>query len=202
MHLTRHRLAKTVILLLVMAVFGLALSSARTAQVHAAKVRCSASLTYVPNVPVICEQIRYVRETLRLPYQDYVARANDFRDHGCTNPPWRRPSQEHCTKPRPYDSFDWQTDGCTHTPAPENLVFNRPCQLHDFGYSNVGSGLLAKTTYHSAKNRKYVDQRFKDEMYAICKDPRAFLVVGGDYLKCRAVAYGMWKAVRKANPEW
>jgi hypothetical protein len=79
MHLTRHRLAKTVILLLVMAVFGLALSSARTAQVHAAKVRCSASLTYVPNVPVICEQIRYVRETLRLPYQDYVARANGFR---------------------------------------------------------------------------------------------------------------------------
>jgi len=90
----------------------------------------------------------------------------------------------------------------THTPAPQNLVFNRPCQLHDFGYSNVGSGLLAKTTYHSAKNRKFVDQRFKDEMYAICKDPRAFLVVGGDYLKCRAVAYGMWKAVRTANPEW
>src|SRR5687768_15511713 len=132
------------------------------------------------------EQRRYALETLNLHYPEYVARANDFRAKGC----WHCNRPQDCDKPLPYNYFDWTTDGCS-IPGPKlntaRIVFNRPCQLHDFGYRNFGKGLTLERT---EDRRNWIDNRFRDEMYRICRDPRASLPLGG-YANCRGVALVM-----------
>lgn len=140
------------------------------------------------------EQRRYAEETMNLHYPEYVARANDFRAQGCEYPPWD-PKRGKCSKPLPYDSFNWTTDGCSWTPPPARIVFNRPCQLHDFGYRNFGKGL---TLERNEKKRKQIDIRFRDEMYRICRDPRAFVPLGG-LARCRAIALSMFGVVRNGS---
>jgi hypothetical protein len=141
------------------------------------------------------EQLRYAIETMNLHYPEYVDRANDFRAHGCWE--WWLMT---CTKPSPYNHFDWTTNGCSWTPPTALIVFNRPCQLHDFGYRNFGNGLTLERT---ESRRLWIDNRFRDEMYRICQDPRAFLPLGGPF-RCRAMATAMYAVVRVrgGNPPW
>jgi hypothetical protein len=77
------------------------------------------------------------------------------------------------------------------------MVFNRPCQLHDFGYRNFGKGL---TLARNEDMRNVIDDRFRDEMYRICNDPRASLPLGG-YTNCLATASAMYGVVRNGS-DW
>jgi hypothetical protein len=143
------------------------------------------------------EQLQYANETLAMHYPQYVQRADSFRAAGCEQPPWRRGAGTQCHKPPPYDALDWSTDGCSRTPPPARNVFDRPCQLHDFGYRNFGQGL---SLGRSEPMRKAIDVRFRDEMYRTCRDPVAVVPFGG-YARCLLVASAMYAVVRKRN-DW
>jgi hypothetical protein len=167
-----------------MAIVALAASCMLSSTAGAA-VSCSSSLNYKPNVPPQCEQIRYARETSRLTYTDFMARKQDFLIHGCETP--NNPS---CTKPSPYNAFDWTTDGCSPpTPDDWKAIFDSPCQQHDFGYRNFGKGLALK---RSEAQRAYIDSRFLREMRRLCST----WGIGPQRLTCRSVAKGMYGAVR------
>lgn len=137
------------------------------------------------------EQIRYALETMRLDYNQYVARANDFRGQNC----WER--APNCKKPPPYNDFDWTNDGCSWTPPPAVVVFNRACQQHDFGYRNFGKGL---TLGRTERVRAYIDGRFLKEMRRMCRDPRVWGAFAS-YRRCRAMALSMYAVVRNRS-DW
>ena len=113
------------------------------------------------------EQYRYALETMSLSSDGYVARAGDFRAHGC----WEWYRLENCGKPLPYNYFEWTTDGCSGPtgvlpPAGSwSSIFNAPCQQHDFGYRNFSRNL---TLDRSESTRRWIDWRFKTEMDRVC----------------------------------
>jgi hypothetical protein len=62
------------------------------------------------------EQVRYGKETMRLGNWQFAERKANFLAAGCG-------STAKCTKPVPYNEFDWSTDSCrpaaTTPPPPE-----------------------------------------------------------------------------------
>ncbi|WP_326957588.1 phospholipase A2 [Amycolatopsis sp. NBC_01286] len=115
------------------------------------------------------ERVRYANETIDLTYDQYVARQQDFRAHGCASA--APPADQVCGKPTPYDSFDWNDDGCSGVDIIGRLsnvyrnLFNKPCRLHDFGYRNFGKGL---TLGRTESKRTEIDARFRVEMERLC----------------------------------
>jgi hypothetical protein len=153
---------------------------------HASAAGCSSSLQWKPNVPPRCEQIRYARETQRMTYTDFLARKQDYVINGCETP-----NNPGCTKPAPYNAFDWTTDGCSWTPDTWKTIFDGPCQQHDFGYRNFGKGLALG---RSEAVRYYIDGRFLKEMRRVCST----WAIGPQRLVCVKTAKAMYSAVRVA----
>ena len=91
--------------------------------------------------------------------------------------------------------FDWSTDGCTATPPAWAMVFDGPCQQHDFGYRNLGHGLRLRPTQAA---RAWVDKRLLTELRRVCAERFA----GLEALRCRVRARAMYAAVRLFNPPW
>lgn len=123
------------------------------------------------------EQRRYAVETVNLSYEQYLWRQSDFRASNCTLgwpasfadlPVWST-----CTKPSPYNAFDWTDDGCSGREQigfVSNIyrdLFNQPCRQHDFGYRNFGKGL---TLDRSESRRAWIDSRFLSEMKRLCNN--------------------------------
>lgn len=123
------------------------------------------------------EQKRYAVETGSLSYGQFVARQSDFRASNCTlgwsENPADPPTWSTCTKPLPYNSFDWTDDGCSGREQigfVSNIyrdLFNQPCRQHDFGYRNFGQGLTLDRT---EPRRAWIDARFLAEMKSLCKN--------------------------------
>lgn len=161
----------------------------------AATVRCNPSIVWVPNAHPRCEQIRYVRETIAMTHEAFIARKQDFTTNGCNRD---LAQAEGCRKPYPYNQFDWTADGCSFTPPDWAAIFAAPCELHDFGYRNFGRGLTLQRTERA---RAVVDRAFRREMYRICR-------TWGDLwqrVACKTTARGMYNVVRNWPPnvwEW
>lgn len=121
------------------------------------------------------EQRRYAVETVSLTYEQFVSRQSDFRASNCRlgwpELPGDPPVWSTCTKPPPYNSFDWTDDGCSGREQigfVSNIyrdLFNQPCRQHDFGYRNFGRGL---TLEHTELRRAWIDSRFLGEMKRLC----------------------------------
>lgn len=112
---------------------------------------------------------RYARETMSLNYRDFIARRNDFAQHDCKHDKEGIKFGD-CTKPWPYDQFNWTDDGCSPDRAPDwsypNL-FYEACVQHDFGYRNFGNWMrLGRNLW----TKDWIDKRFRDEMRRICHD--------------------------------
>jgi len=91
--------------------------------------------------------------------------------------------------------FDWSTDGCSSTPASWAVVFDGPCQQHDFGYRNLGRGLALRPT---ERVRTWVDGRFLTELRRVCAERTQRLAL----TRCRIRARAMHTAVRLFNEDW
>jgi hypothetical protein len=105
-----------------------------------------------------------------------------------------------------YPPFDWSSDGCSipgkSVPGWVGAVvrsvanlFNQPCQLHDFGYRNYGTGLRLRP---NEKTRHWIDNRFYTEMKRECNNKYAdfWHKIDGQYEACNGEALLMYKAVR------
>lgn len=147
------------------------------------------NLKWNPIAPANCEQWRYIGETGALGYKQFLDRKAGFVASGCEHRPGD-PLRGQCTKPAPYDAFDWTTDGCSPpTPDAWKAIFDGPCQQHDFGYRNYGKGLnLGRDEF----TRAWVDKRFKNEMGAVCST----FALGPQRVVCFQTAKAMYKAVR------
>lgn len=99
----------------------------------------------------------------------------------------------------PYAGISWESDGCS---APGmmlvwNLTFAAACDLHDFGYSNVGIELSLDAINRPDANvvrdhewlRKAVDDQFLRNMRAICAT--------SSLTGCSTVANTYYNAVRE-----
>ena len=148
------------------------------------------------------EQKRYAVETVNLSYSAFLARKADFTNAKCrleghlyTGAPTPR-----CTKPSPYNAFDWTDDGCSgreQIGPISNLyrnLFNKACQLHDFGYRNFGEGLKLDRT---ESRRAWIDERFRIQMYRICDD--RFAGNRAQLLVCKDQAEWVHTVVRNAS---
>jgi len=97
--------------------------------------------------------------------------------------------------------FDWRSNGC-NWPTPPLWAWeqNVPCQQHDFGYRNFGSGLKLDRT---EARRAWIDGIFLREMLRNCKDlfPYPYAVVAYAYADCVEGAHLMYAAVRNFN-DW
>lgn len=96
----------------------------------------------------------------------------------------------------PIPPFDWSTDGCSGTPPAWADLFNRACQLHDFGYRNFGKGL---TLGRNEKTRAWIDHRFLVEMDRICQDKYHAWYRRPNWLACRGEAWTMYGVVRNMS---
>jgi hypothetical protein len=149
------------------------------------------------------EQVRYADETMNLTYNAFVARKADFASKGCRTD---QPKPFSCRKPSPYHAFDWTDDGCSGRSWPfvgplSNVyrnLFNKPCQLHDFGYRNYGNGL---TLGRDEETRRWIDARFKIEMVRVCSNTFIRWWQKLNWLACRAEAGVVWAAVRNGD-DW
>jgi len=149
------------------------------------------------------EQRRYAVETVSLPYEQFIARQSDFRASKCTvgwpSEPGDPPTWSTCTKPPPYNSFDWTDDGCSgreQIGLVSNVyrnLFNQPCRQHDFGYRNFGKGLTLERT---EQRRAFIDGRFLYEMKRVCNNsfPRWWQFANKQ--TCFKTADGVYGAVR------
>ncbi|MEV5721796.1 phospholipase A2 [Amycolatopsis mediterranei] len=142
------------------------------------------------------ERVRYAKETINLTYGQYVARQQDFRVNGCTLASPR--AEQGCSKPPPYNSFDWTDDGCSGADqiGPVSNVyrnlFNKPCRLHDFGYRNFGKGLSLGRTEDV---RAMIDARFRVEMERLCNATFTKWWQVANRKLCLGEAAAVWAAV-------
>lgn len=136
------------------------------------------------------EQRRYVVETVNLGNGQFMQRKTDFARAGCM-------PDDDCRKPSPYNRFDWGTDSCSPpTFASWRKLFDQACQQHDFGYRNLGNGLaLAR----DENTRKWVDDRFRAEMKAICNYRFSDWTQYANLQACFKEADTMYGAVRLIN---
>ena len=154
------------------------------------------------------EQRRYAVETVSLSYEQYVWRQSDFRASNCTlgwpassgDPPvWST-----CTRPPPYNAFDWTDDGCSGREQigfVSNIyrdLFNQPCRQHDFGYRNVGKGL---TLERSEPRRAWIDSRFLTEMKRLCNNSFPSWWQAVNRQTCFKTADVVYAAVRRLS-DW
>jgi hypothetical protein len=90
--------------------------------------------------------------------------------------------------------FNWSDDGCSGPflirPVYRSL-FNRPCQLHDFGYRNYGGGLRLGRNENA---RAWIDARFLSEMRRLCTSKWG--VLNPHRHTCLAQAGAVWTGVR------
>jgi hypothetical protein len=150
------------------------------------------------------EQYRYAMETINLSYESYVQRQGDFRAAGCTRG-WPNTSAG-CTKPAPYNQFDWTDDGCSGAElawgaghAVTNWyrnLFNAPCRLHDFGYRNLGKGLAL---YRHEDTRRLIDARFLVEMHRLCQNNFQGFWKTANRVQCVTQAELVYQAVSNYN---
>src|SRR5262249_19403212 len=136
------------------------------------------------------EQRRYAIETIDLGNGQFMKRKANFANAGCM------PNNK-CRKPSPYDKFDWGTDSCS-PPTPESWrkLFDPACQQHDFGYRTLGNGLaLAR----DENTRKWVDDRFRTEMKAICNYRFSDWAQYANLQACFIEADAMYGIVRRFN---
>lgn len=152
-------------------------------------------------------QLAYVKETVGLTYIQFLERKRDFVSAKCRpiNDAYvysGGPTPESCTKPSPYNAFDWTDDGCSgrdtawlFSRAISNAyrdLFNGPCQLHDFGYRNLGKGLSLQ---RNEETRAWIDGRFLSEMNRLCDETYR----GSAKLRCRVNARTVYSVVRVAS---
>jgi hypothetical protein len=100
--------------------------------------------------------------------------------------------------------FDWHSDGCsipgkgvpgsvgTLVKSVANL-FNQPCQLHDFGYRNFGTGLKLGPDENT---RHWIDDRFYHEMQRLCNSKYHAWYRIANKEACLNEAHSMFLAVR------
>lgn len=114
------------------------------------------------------ERTRYATETAALHYEQFLARKGRFVNAGCEKPPRLITVPFHCNKPWPYNEYDWTTDGCSGGPVKGVIarLFRGPCEVHDFGYRNLGNGLSLS---RSERTRRVVDDHLWDEAQRVCK---------------------------------
>jgi hypothetical protein len=98
------------------------------------------------------------------------------------------------SKPAP---FNWHDNGCSAYGqlGVFTLVFDGPCQQHDFGYRNFGRGGLELSPNKDV--RAWIDDRLHTEMQRACD--RDFGSWWATQIKnqCYAEAEGTWIAVRR-----
>ena len=139
------------------------------------------------------EQIRYGNETIDLGNNPFLKRKSNFMAAGCES------ATPACTKPSPYNGFDWTTDSCSPpTPASWRRLFDPACQQHDFGYRNFGKGL---TLGRDENTRRRIDDRFLAEMKSICNYRFSDWTQYANLQACFKEADSMHAAVRIAN-DW
>ncbi|GAA2183486.1 phospholipase A2 [Micromonospora lupini] len=136
------------------------------------------------------EQIRYAKETVALRNDQFATRKANFLAAGCGQ-------LVTCTKPNPYQRFDWTSDSCSPpTPPSWGRLFDPACQLHDFGYRNFGKGL---TLGRDENTRRWIDDRFVAEMKGICNYRFSDWTQYANLQACFKEADAMYTAVRLAN---
>jgi hypothetical protein len=92
--------------------------------------------------------------------------------------------------------FNWDDDGCS---GPFGIreayrrLFDKPCQLHDFGYKNYGQPKGLKLGRNDDV-RKWIDKRFLQEMRRLCKTKLRDLT--NPLIACLAAARVVWAGVR------
>jgi hypothetical protein len=100
--------------------------------------------------------------------------------------------------------FDWSSDGCSipgkgvpgwvgKLVRSVASLFNQPCQLHDFGYRNFGSGLKLGPDENT---RHWIDDRFYHEMQRLCNRKYHVWYRIANKEACLNEAHGMFLAVR------
>lgn len=151
------------------------------------------------------EQTRYARETMNLTYTAFLTRKADFARAGCRVENYENNGAPYpqCRKPSPYNAFNWTDDGCSGrdrigflSNAYRNL-FNKPCQLHYFGYRNFGKGL---TLGRDESTRAWIDARFRTEMYRLCDS--TYAGNRAQRVACTATADAVWRTVRGTGGNW
>lgn len=108
------------------------------------------------------------------------------------------------TRTRP-SRFDWSDDGCSGPWGISNAyrnLFNKPCQLHDFGYRNYGrvdADDLGRARLHLGRDestRSWIDDRFRTEMGRVCNTTFTRWWQKANKATCVAEARIVWTAVR------
>lgn len=65
--------------------------------------------------------------------------------------------------------FNWSDDGCSGPPIIKEIsyrsLFDKPCQMHDFGYRNFGNGLFLG---RNEDTRDWIDNVFLTQMKLLC----------------------------------
>jgi hypothetical protein len=112
--------------------------------------------------------VRYAWETDSIHYERFMARKASFVSAHCEKPPWDSGRDSRCSKPAPYNQFDWGTDGCSVWVLSRaySALFRPACEQHDFAYRNIGNGLSLD---RSESARRRIDDHLWDEAQRICK---------------------------------
>jgi hypothetical protein len=93
--------------------------------------------------------------------------------------------------------FNWSDDGCSKpTPPAWKDLFNKPCQIHDFGYRNYGRGLKLG---RDEDTRAWIDHRLLQEMVRLCKDKFSRWYRRANKVACIDEAGVIYTAVRNGG---
>lgn len=151
-------------------------------------------------------QLSFTLTTVGMPYEQFLVRKADFERARCRQD--KNYSYSECTrrKPSPMNGFDWSDDGCSGRDQIAFLslyyrdLFNKPCQLHDFGYRNFGQGLALSRTEDT---RRMIDDRFYTEMRRVCQQAFPATLAGSRNDRgrdgCLDKAASVYYAVRLVN---
>jgi hypothetical protein len=93
-------------------------------------------------------------------------------------------------------AFDWSDDGCSGPPGIKNAyrsLFDKPCQIHDFGYRNYGNWLRLS---RNENTRSWIDDRFESEMVRLCNNTFTKWWQKANKVACVEEAGVMWSVVR------
>lgn len=146
------------------------------------------------------EQTRYATETMNLTYTKFLDRKANFETNGCRAD---KPKPGGCKKPSPYNSFDWTDDGCSGPWGISNTyrgLFNKPCQMHDFGYRNFGRADKGRLYLgRDEDTREWIDRRFGSEMKRLCGEKFSGRWRVANRVKCRTDAQVMVDFLRHAG---
>lgn len=108
------------------------------------------------------------------------------------------------TRARP-SRFDWSDDGCSGPWGISNAyrnLFNKPCQLHDFGYRNYGrvdADGRGRPRLHLGRDeptRSWIDDRFRTEMVRVCTNTFTRWWQKANKAACVVQSRIVWAAVR------